>query len=56
MSDNISKKSFFMKNVSKVFSTFKKNDYKDNNDKGKSVIMDEFGKNDILVYISLFDN
>ena len=39
MSDNISKKFSFMKNVSKVFSIFKKNGSKDNS-KGKSIIKD----------------
>ena len=48
MSDNISNKSSFKKSVSKVFSIFKKNVSKDNNDKGKGVIRDEIGKNDIL--------
>ncbi len=38
MSDNISKKSFFKKKVSK-----------DNNDKNKSLIKDEIGKNNVSV-------
>jgi len=49
MSDNISKKSFFKKNIFKVFSIFKKNVSKDKNDKDKSKIKDEVGKNDVSV-------
>ncbi len=48
MSDNISKKSFFKKDIFKVFS-IKKNVSKDKNDKDKSKIKDEVGKNDVLV-------
>ncbi len=48
MSDNISKKSFFKKDIFKVFS-IKKNVFKDKNDKNKSKIEDEVGKNDVSV-------
>ncbi len=42
MSDNVFKKSSFMKNISKIFS-------KDNNDKGKNIIKFEIGKNCLLI-------
>jgi len=48
MSDNISKKSFFKKDIFKIFS-IKKNVSKDKNDKDKSKIKDEVGKNDVSV-------
>jgi len=48
MSDNISKTSFFKKDTFKVFS-IKKNVSKDKNDKDKSKIKDEIGKNDVSV-------
>ena len=48
MSDNISKTSFFKKDTFKVFS-IKKNVSKDKNDKDKSKIKDEVGKNDVSV-------
>ena len=47
MSENISKKSSFKKNVFKLFSIFKRNISNDNNDKGKSVIEDGVGKHDM---------
>ncbi len=58
MSENISKKSF-KKNISKLFSIFKRNISNDNNDKDKSVIKDGVGKHGILIYLlttSLFEN
>ncbi len=59
MSENIFKKSSFKKNVSKLFSIFKKNVSNDNNDKGKSVIKNDVVKHDVLIYpptTSLFEN
>ncbi len=51
MSENIFKKSF-KKNVSKLFSIFKRNISNDNNnDKGKSIIKDGVGKHDIFIYL-----